>query len=87
MIAWEVADGLTAAASVPASGCRIGSGASIQPACLASAGSREPVVRIRPGSCLLRILPCRADAIRQLRQLVSTSLADSRERHRVSGQI
>jgi hypothetical protein len=31
--------------------------------CLARVGSREPVVRIRPGCCLIRIVPGRANAL------------------------
>jgi hypothetical protein len=61
--------------------------AGARPARLTAARRREPVVGIRPDGSLLRILPGRADALGEFRQVVSTSLADSRERHRVPGQV
>jgi hypothetical protein len=64
MVAGQVADRLTAAATVAASGCRVEPGASGRSA--AAAGGGKPVVRIRPGRCLLGILPGRADALGQL---------------------
>jgi hypothetical protein len=52
------------------------------------AGTRagEAVVRVGPGSGLLRIQPGCTDALGQLRELIAAALADGRERHRVPGQ-
>jgi hypothetical protein len=54
---------------------------------LVAAGSREPVVRVGPGCSLLRIRTSGTDALGELGQLVSATLADGGKRHRVSGQI
>ncbi len=50
-------------------------------------GSREPVVRVRPGGCLLRIIARRADPLGKLGQLIPATLPDCGKRHRVPGQI
>jgi hypothetical protein len=87
VIAGKVADRLAAAASVPAGRCRIRFRAGVQAGRIAATWCREPVIWIRPYGHLLGVLPRRADALGELRQLVPASLADSREGYRVPGQI
>jgi hypothetical protein len=48
---------------------------------------REPVVWIRPGGRLHRILPGGADPLREVRKLVAAALADGSERDRVPRQL
>jgi hypothetical protein len=53
----------------------------------AGARTREAVVRVRPRGGLLRVEPGRADALGQLRKVITAALADGREWHRVPGQL
>jgi hypothetical protein len=49
----------------------------------APVGGRKPVIRIRPGSRQLRILPSGADPRGEVRKLVAAALADGGERDRI----
>lgn len=53
----------------------------------AAAGSREPVVRVRPRCGLLGVEAGGGNPRSQVGELIAASLADGRERHRVPGQI
>jgi len=57
----------------------------VRPGRRAGLRRREPVIWIRPGSRLLRILPSRAHAGRQVGKLVAAALPDGRKRDRVPG--
>jgi hypothetical protein len=47
----------------------------------------EPVIRIRPHSCLTRIGPRPADPVSEQREQVPAALAHGGERHRIPGQV
>jgi len=64
VVAWQVTNCLTTVSAITASDCLTGRGASAQASGGAAAGRGEPVVRIRPGCRLLRVLPGCADALR-----------------------
>jgi hypothetical protein len=53
----------------------------------AAARGRKPVVRVRPRRSLLGISASGSDPRSQLGKLITASLADGRERHRVPGQV
>jgi len=60
---------------------------SVEPRRVAWVRRRKPIIGIRPGGRLLRILPGCADARREVQQLVPATLADGSERDRIPGQL
>ena len=87
VIAGQVADAMTGAAGLLACRGRVLACGGVTKTRPAVAGSREPVVRVRPGSGLLRIRASRTDALRKFGQLVPATLANCGERYRVPRQI
>lgn len=63
MIVSQVAGGVTDMAGDLARRCPIWSSADVKARCVPSAGSGEPVVRVRPGCGLLRIVTRRTDPL------------------------